>query len=144
MKTFLQNLLIVGGIYFIISFLIPTSENTVAELLDAAFFLIFILTILILAFKKEFKFIKKLHNKMPKICNYLKALGTAQIFALFFIMIPGMIDGYNTAQAKYNGSEYDSTNQEYLINAAAAFFIILVLALLWATYENFIKPRLKK
>lgn len=140
MKTFLQNLLIVGGIYFIISFVVSLLEN---DIIDAGLFLIFIIMLVVLCFKKNFRFVENLQNKMPRICNYLKALGAAQLFALCFISIPGMVYGYNAAQAQYQGVEYQSVIPQYLGYAAYIYLAILVIALLFATYQSFIKSRQK-
>ncbi len=140
MKTFLQNLLIVAGIYFIISFVTPLLKN---DIIDTGLFLIFIIKLIVLCFKKSFKFVENLQNKMPKMCNYLKALGATQLFALCFISIPGMVYGYNAAQAQYQGVEYQSVIPQYLGCIAYIYITILVITLLWATYQSFIRPRQK-
>jgi len=140
MKTFLQNLLVIAGIYFIISFVTPLLEN---DIIDAGIFLLFILILIVLSFKKSFKFVENLQNKLPRFSNYLKALGITQLFALCFISIPGMVYGYNAAQAQYQNIEYQSAIPQYLGYTAYIYIAILVIALLWATYQSFIKSRQK-
>lgn len=140
MKTFLQNLLVVAGIYFVISFVTPLLGN---DIIDIGIFLLFILILIVLSFKKSFKFVENLQNKLPKISNYLKALGITQLFALCFISIPGMVYGYNAAQAQYKNIEYQSAIPQYLGYTSYIYIAILVIALLWTTYQSFIKSRQK-
>lgn len=144
MKTFFENLLIVGGIYFIISLFIPATGNIFATILNTGLFFLFITMSIVLCIKKSFKFVENLQNKTPKIYNYLKALGATQLFGFCFIGIHGVIGGYNAAQAQYNGTEYQSNISEYLAYTVPAYIAIFILSLLWATYACFIKPRLKK
>lgn len=137
MKTYFQNLLIIAGIY---SILIEILDRIPTGLLCS-----FIILLIALFFKKVSEFIKSQCDKMPIICNYLRAFGITTLLTLCLLLLTWptfyILETYFT----YTGME--TLSIEIIIIYVIwkpAFYIILAISLLQATYKSFIKPRLKK
>ena len=139
MKTFGKHVLILGGFYFIISYLLFMCNGYFFEVLNLICSGIFIALLLVLCFKKEYIFLTNFNNKFIKSTNYLQALGGTQYFSIIFITIPGMIYGYKTAFAQYNGDKLPEAPVKYLEVVSYTYWIILFCSLAFATYKNFRK-----
>lgn len=74
MKNLLHQILMLGGIYFIISFILSFAENTIVDMLYGSVLAIFIILFIVLCIKKGFVFLKKIDE------NYKK---NDQIFSCF-------------------------------------------------------------
>lgn len=140
MKTLGQHLLILGGFYFIISFLLNFGKGSFFDILNMTALGIFVIMFLLLCFKRKFMFISRFQERFLKTTNYLLAFGVLEYFSIIFAIIPGAIYGYNAAWAQYNGSEFYSVIPQYLYYISYAYWGILILALIWATYVSFIRP----
>lgn len=137
MKKIFKNILLLGGFYLILSCLLDYIGNTYLSVL---FFIIFVVLIIITVFNKNINVYDKLINKHLYICNYLISLGFVQyISALLFLIVS--IDGYNYAKAEYEGAKYESffLNNEQNINIF--YYTIIIISLLFATYESFVKNK---
>lgn len=143
MKTLIKQILMLGGIYFIISFLLDMISEDMNTLYGIILFLIFFICFLVLCFRKRLMFLQKMQEDFPKTSVYLLSLGIVQYFAIFFISIPGMVYGYNAAKASYDGIEYVSVIPLYLTYAIYVYFAFIILAVLWATFYCFLKIRKK-
>ena len=132
MKTLGKQVLILGGFYFIISNLLFMCNGYFFEVLT----FIFITLLLALCFKKEYIFLTNFNNKFIKSTNYLQALGCAQYFSIIFITIPGIIYGYKTSLAEYNGDKLPEVPVKYLEVVSYAYWVILFCSLTFATYKN--------
>lgn len=139
MKTFLKQFLVLGGFYFIISYFFNFSEGFVFVILNGLLLLSLVVMIAILLFKKSFNFLNKLHKNHPKIYLYLITVGFMEYLGMIVLGIPGGIYGYKAAMAQYKGGEYVSSIPEYLGYVSLFYWAFFVIALLWATYMNFIK-----
>ena len=139
MKTLGQQVLILGGFYFITSFLFSLGSGIVFDVFNQMMFVAFIVLLIGLFFKGKYNFLTSLQNKFIKSCNYLLGLGVVQYFATFFIIIPGIFYGYKASQAQYNGLEIPPAPVEYLQIVGYAYWAILLVSLIWATYRNFKK-----
>lgn len=137
MKTFIKQVLVLGGFYFIISYLLFMGKGTFFEALNLICGIIFIGMLLVLCFKKEYIFLTKFNNKFLKSANYLQALGLVQYFSIIFIAIPSMVYGYKSSMAQYNGDKIPEAPVEYLQIVAYTYWVILFCALAFATYKNF-------
>lgn len=73
------------------------------------------------------------------MANYLSGLGVAQYFGIIFITIPGIIYGYNVSKAQFNGLEIPVVPVTYLQLVNYCYWGILLLSLIWATYQSFWK-----
>lgn len=140
MKTLGQHLLILGGFYFIISFLLNFGKGSFFDILNMIALGIFVIMFVFLCFKRKFIFISRFQERFLKTTNYLLAFGVLEYFSIVFAIIPGIIYGYNAARAQYNGSEFYSVIPQYFYYISYAYWGILILALIWATYVNFIRP----
>ena len=139
MKTLGKQVLILGGFYFIISNLLFMRNGYFFEVLT----FIFITLLLALCFKKEYIFLTNFNNKFIKSTNYLQALGCAQYFSIIFITIPGIIYGYKTSLAEYNGDKLPEVPVKYLEVISYAYWVILFCSLTFATYKNLKKINTK-
>lgn len=144
MKSTFKQFLLLAGFYFIISLFIGYFENEILELVSIVLLLIFIVMFFILIFRKSFSFLQIFQNKYVKISNYLYALGFVKYLQLIFFSILSELDNYNAAMAQYHNMEYVSPYADLLNLIAFALLVILVVALLWATYVNFIKLHIKR
>ena len=140
MKTLGQHLLILGGFYFIISFLLNFGKSPFFDILNMIALVIFVIMFLLLCFKRKFMFISLFRERFLKTTNYLLAFGILEYFSIIFAIIPGAVYGYNAALAHYNGSEYYSIIPQYLYYISYAYWGFLILAFIWATNVSFIRP----
>ncbi len=141
MKTFGQHVLILGGFYFIIFFMLNFFDNMFLQTLSFGILIGLLVMILLLCFKKEFAFISKLQDKYSKSSNYLMALGVAQYFSIIFAFIPGAVYGYKAANAEYLGIDYSSVIPQYLYVVSYIYLAVLILSLGWATYKSFAEKK---
>lgn len=58
-----------------------------------------------------------------------------EYLGMIVLGIPGGIYGYNAAMSQYMGEEYESS----LRYVSLFYLALMIIALLWATYVNFIK-----
>ncbi len=143
MKSTFKQFLLLAGFYFIISLFTGYFENEILELVSIVLLLIFIIMFFTLIFKKSFSFLQIFQNKHVKISNYLYALGFVKYLQLIFFSILSELDNYDAAMAQYHNMAYVSPYADLLTLIAFVLLVILVIALLWATYVNFIKPHIK-
>ena len=127
MKTLGQQVLVLGGFYFIISFLSSLGSGNIFEIFDLIMFITFICLLIILCCKRRYNFLINFQNRFRKIFNYLLGLGIVQYFETIFVTIPGIIYEISQAPVKY----LQITNYVYWL----LLFIVLILI----TYRNFIK-----
>ena len=144
MKSTFKQFLLLAGFYFIISLFTGYFENEILELVSIVLLLIFTIMFFTLLFKRSFSFLQIFQNKHVKISNYLYALGFVKYLQLIFFSILSELDNYDAAMAQYHNVEYVSPYADLLTLVAFALLVILVIALLWATYVNFIKPHIKR
>jgi len=71
MKTFGKHVLILGGFYFIISYLLFMYNGYFFEVLNLICSGIFIALLLVLCFKKEYIFLTNFNNRFIKSASYL-------------------------------------------------------------------------
>lgn len=132
---FFKQLLILGGIYFILSFFL----GLIPKFPDGILFICLCLAIITLMIKKSFVLLNRLSENYPKITNYLFAFGLTQYISFLLLGIPAVFEGYKVAQAEYYHLEYQARFDAYQFWALSACLGILVISCIWATYQNFIK-----
>ncbi len=140
MKPLGQHLLILGGFYFIISFLLNFGKGSFFDILNIIALVIFVIVFLLLCFGRGIMFFSRFQERFLKTTNYLLAFGILEYFSIIFAIIPGAIYGYNAALAQYNGNEFYSVIPQYLYYTSYVYLGILMLSLIWATYASFILP----
>lgn len=136
MKTFGEHVLILGGFYFIISFLLSLGNGVVFDAFQGIMFIAFIILLVVLCFKRKYNFLIHFRNQFVKSSKYLLGLGIVQYFEIIFITIPGIIYGYKVSKAQYNGLEIPDAPVEYLQIANYASWVILFFSLILVTYHN--------
>ena len=141
MKNLLHQILMLGGIYFIISFMLSFTENTIVDMLYGGVLVIFVIFFIILCFKKSFVFLNRIDENYKKTTMYLVALGCVEYFSIVLGFIPALIYGYNSAMAIYKEVEYTSWIPLYITCLTYVNLILTTLAILWASYINFIKKK---
>ncbi len=141
MKIFLEQFLVLGGFYFVISYLFNFFTTDLFEILNRLLTICLVITVIVLFFKKSFRFLDSFCKNHSKITLYLMTLGFVEYLGVIILGIPGGVYGYNAARAQYKGEEYVSSIPQYLDYAVLFYLAILVIALLWATYVIFIKNR---
>lgn len=144
MKTFGQQVLILGGFYFIISFLFSLGNSIVFNALNMIMFVAFIIFLVVLCFKRKYNFLIGFQNKFIKSSNYLLGLGIVQYFETIFVTIPGIIYGYKASQAQYNGLGITETPVKYLQITTYVYWFLLFSVLILITYYNFKKNAERK
>lgn len=144
MKTFGQQVLILGGFYFIISFLFSLGNSIVFNALNMIMFVAFIIFLVVLCFKRKYNFLISFQNRFRKISNYLLGLGIVQYFETIFVTIPGIIYGYKASQAQYNGLGITETPVKYLQITTYVYWFLLFSILILITYYNFRKNAERK
>ena len=129
MSKLMNQLLMLSGFYFILSFVLSTWKNDVTYYGSLGLFAVFVLLFFVLCVKKNFAFLEKFDSNNPKVSNYLKAVGGAQYFNIFFGMIPGFFIGetlYLPIYFRY---------------ASIAYLILLLASLVYVTYINYFKGK---
>lgn len=144
MKIFLRQFLLLSGFYAVISYFLSFFESKITIIVDNVILLFFIMMVVILCFKKSFDFLAIFLNKYPKSSLYLISLGIIFYIGMLLFMISGAFDGYKSTTAKYNGNDYESIFSAYIGYIFIFYCVLAVLILLWVTYVNFIKQRIKR
>lgn len=137
MKISGKHILILGGFYFIISFLLDLGKGYYFNILEAIAACCFIAMFLCLCFKRKFLFFETFQSRFPKLTNYLLVFGALEYISIAFSVIPGAVYGYKAAEAEYNGLEYVSIFPQYMSWFSYIYIAIFILALAWATYQSF-------
>ena len=89
--------------------------------------------------EKWYLYLNKIDENYKKTTRYLVALGCVEYFSIVLGFIPSIIYGYNAAMAQYQEVEYSSWLSVYMVYIPIITLGLIVIALLWATYESFIK-----
>ena len=139
MKNFIYQFLMLGGFYFIISFICSLFDSNLLNIVVGCLFFLLVVMLVILCFKRHFIFLQKMQDRYVRISYYLIALGAIEYFIILFSMIPGVFYGYYATQAQYNKVIYISKMPEYLEILSYISWGVTIVALLWATYKSFVK-----
>lgn len=139
MKNFIHQFLMLGGFYFIISFICSLFDSNLLNIAVGCLFFLLVVMLVILCFKRHFIFLQKIQDKYMRINYYLIALGVVEYFIILFSMVPGVVYGYYATQAQYNDVLYISKILEYLEILSYVSWAVTIVALLWATYKSFVK-----
>ena len=89
MTKLTKQLLMLGGFYFIVSFVLNSfRDSSLYYVFLVGLLVLFVLTFAWLCYKKSFAFLEKFADKNPKVTNYLNAVGVAQYFSILFGIVP--------------------------------------------------------
>lgn len=142
MKRFIEQSLLLGGLYFILAYVITYFGGAYASNIDLGVLTLLLITVIVLAYVKSFPLLAKFWEKFPIISFYLAALGVAKYFSIVFGGIPGAIDGYLLASSE-NSDLYQSYFASYIPIFIVMYWTVFWTALFGATYLAFIKPNMK-
>lgn len=137
MKIFGKHILILGGFYFIISFLLGLGESDFLQIVESIIICLFVVMFLVLCFKRKFTAFESFEQKFPKITNFVLAFGVLEYIGIVFGFIPGFIEGYNVSKAAYHQTEYEPIFSTYMIYFTYVYAVFTIVALVWATYQSF-------
>ena len=124
MSKIFNQLLMLSGFYFVISFILSSWQNDILYYTSLFVFGVFVVLLVLLCVKKNFVFLEKFDLNNPKVSNYLKAVGLAQYFDIFFGMIPSMF------------VETQPHIPTYFRYAAIVYLVILLISLIYTTFLN--------
>lgn len=144
MKTFGQQVLVLGGFYFIIFFLSSLGKGPLFEIFDLILFMTFICLLIGLCFKRKYHFLTNFQKRFWKSSNYLLGLGVIQYFTILCVTLPGMIYGYKTSQAHYNGLGVIDAPVKYFQIISYVYWFLFFLVLIGVTYWNFKQNKTRK
>ena len=141
MKTFIHQALILGGLYFVASLIVSVLRfldfGTFWGLVNVVVFIVFAAMFLILCFKTKYNFLARFQNKYIKTSAYLEALGIARYYQIIFMVVPGVVYGYQASKAQYLGLEIPPPPIMYMQVVSYAYWGVLLFSLIWATYRSF-------
>lgn len=141
MKTFVWQILILGGFYFIVSLLFSWGSGSFFEIVNMAVLVVFFALFIVLCIKRKYVFLTRFQDKFTRTANYVAAFGLTQWFGIVFVTVPGIVYGYKASKALYNGHEMPEAPVGYLETIAYVYWGILLLSLVWATYQSFRKAK---
>ena len=127
-----NQLLMLSGFYFILSFVLNSWKINFLYYTSLVLFAVLIVLFVVLFIKKSFGFLEKFAANNPRVSNYLKAVGLAQLFDICFGMIPSMF---------VNTQDYVPVYFKY---AAMVYVALLFVSLAYATYINIVKYKKDK
>ncbi len=125
MTKLINQLLMLGGFYFILSFVLNSfRSSSLYYVFLISLFVLFVLAFAWICYRKRLAFLENFAEKNPKVTNYLKAVGVTQYFNIFFGLIPSLIIGPQVEVPAY------------FTYASICYLIILFSSLIYATYLN--------
>lgn len=131
MKTHLKQALLLGGFYFIVSFLLSFSESPILNTIDNGLFVALLATVLVLTFLKPLNSLENFQSKSPNISTYLISIGWAAYFPVFTFLF-GIIYGlFNTSNPMPAVSDPVFDNAIKII--VVVYFAALIISLITAT-----------
>ncbi len=134
MNKTLSNLLILGGISHILSY-VPFPQ-----LIHQIWSVLFIIFFILILFKKDFSLFAPIQNKFTRIAHYIEALGVVNYLIFLFGTVVGFVFGYLSAQRQYNNEPpIDDIALTYFSYLEYAYYTALAIAFIWATYISFFK-----
>ena len=123
-----------GGFYFILSFVLNSLHNIWANYAKLVLFFCFIGLFIALCCKVNFSFLESFKETNPRTSNYLMAVGVAQYFNIVFGMLPSLIIYYDASYEQL---------PPYFLYASIVYMVILLGGLGYVTYINYFKKNKK-
>lgn len=129
-----KEICVLGGLYFVIGYIIDLVDGFASNLSTISFILFVILFFMIL-FGKKFAFLQKFISKFPKLSVYLYHIGlVGYILFVFDLLVLGPTEFISLSEVV----------QKYIVWGVAIVNIIgVLLALILATHNVFFKKKWK-
>ncbi len=130
-----KEICVLGGLYFVIGYIIDL-VNGFASNLSTISFILFVILFFMILFGKKIAFLQKFINKFPKLSVYLYYIGfVGYILFVFDLLVIGPTELISLSEVV----------QKYIAWGAAAINIAgVLLALILATRNVFFKKKLKE
>ena len=124
-----KEICVLGGLYFVIGYIIDL-VNGFASNLSKISFILFVIPFFMILFGKKFAFLQKFINKFPKLSVYLYYIGfVGYILFIFDLLVLGPTEFISLSE---NAQIYISTG------VAAINIVGILLALILATRKVFL------
>lgn len=133
MKPFFKEVLLLGGFYYFLSYIIAYFVGENVWIWNVGFITIVLLAVIVLAFKDSFALLRVFWKKFPKLSIYLAAFGFVKYFGIIFGDVPGIVDGHLFATA-INADWYKCYYEAYTQVVIVVYWIVFWVALFIATY----------
>lgn len=129
-----KEICVLGGLYFVIGYIIDL-VNGFASNLSMIFDILFVILFFMILFGKKFAFLQKFINKFPKLSVYLCYVGfVGYILFVFDLLVLGPTEFISLSDAV----------QKYIAWGVATINIVgVLLALILATRNVFFKKKWK-
>lgn len=124
-----KEICILGGIYFVIGYIIDLAGGFASNL-STIFFILFVILFFIILFGKKIAFLQKFINKFPKLSVYLYYIGfVGYILFVFDLLVSGPTEFIYLSEVV----------QKYIAWGVAGINIAgVLLALIFATHKVFL------
>lgn len=127
-----KEICILGGLYFVIGYIIDL-VNGFASNLSMISFILFVILFFMILFGKKFAFLQKFINKFPKLSVYLYYIGfVGYILFIFDLLVLGPTEFISLSEVV----------QKYIAWSVATINIVgVLLALILATRNVFLRKK---
>lgn len=135
MKICRSELLLMGGMYQILAFIIALSSSEISFAMNGVLYVLFWAAVLALSFSfvSSWGFVYKMNDNFPKLSVFLASIGWIPYFSVLYALITWGVDAMT--------STVDSVTL-FLNNYMPVYDVFVgavILSLLYATYKVFIK-----
>ena len=129
-----KEICVLGGLYFVIGYIIDLVGGFASNL-STIFDILFVILFFMILFGKKFAFLQKFINKFPKLSVYLYHIGlVGSILFVFDLLVLGPTEFISLSEVV----------QKYIVWGVAIVNIIgVLLALILATHNVFFKKKWK-
>lgn len=127
-----KEICVLGGLYFVIGYIIDL-VNGFASNLSKISFILFVILFFMILFGKKFAFLQKFINKFPKLSVYLYYIGfVGYILFIFDLLVLGPTEFISLSEVV----------QKYIAWSVATINIVgVLLALILATRNVFLRKK---
>lgn len=127
-----KEICVLGGLYFVIGYIIDL-VNGFASNLSKISFILFVILFFMILFGKKFAFLQKFINKFPKLSVYLYYIGfVGYILFIFDLLVLGPTEFISLSEVA----------QKYIAWSVATINIVgVLLALILATRNVFLRKK---
>ena len=127
-----KEICVLGGLYFVIGYIIDLVSGTASNL-SMIFFILFVILFFMILFGKKIAFLQKFINKFPKLSVYLYYIGfVGYILFIFDLLVLGPTEFISLSEVV----------QKYITWSVATINIVgVLLALILATRNVFLRKK---
>lgn len=133
MRLCKNELLLMGGMYQILAFILAFSGSDIAIAMGGVLYILFWAAVLALslALVSSWDFVHQMNEHFPKISLFLASIGWIPYFTVFYALLTYVVDFF------VNGADSITVFLNHIVAVNDVFFAAIVLSLLYATYRVF-------